>query len=55
MDNRRRVRDFAGVAIGTVDADGWVYDFGGVRFAALSTKDDVVDFAGVRIGLPVEP
>ena len=51
MDNERRVVDFAGVAIGTVDDDGSVSDFGGVRFGVL-TKDDVVDFAGVRVGAP---
>jgi hypothetical protein len=54
MDDERRVIDFAGVAIGTVDDDGWVGDFAGVRFGVL-TKDDVIDFAGVRVGAPVEP
>jgi hypothetical protein len=53
MDDERRVVDFAGVATGTVDGDGWVTDFAGVRFGVL-TKDDVIDFAGVRVGAPAE-
>ena len=53
MDDERRVIDFAGVATGTVDDDGWVSDFGGVRFGVL-TKDDVIDFAGLRVGAPAE-
>lgn len=54
MDEKRRVEDFRGVAIGTVDDDGWVTDFAGVRFGVRTTKDDVIDFSGVRLGASVQ-